>query len=74
MFQIRNHNLEDANKKRFRYMAITIDVSKARTREFDSKGEVCIFIYHGLPVRVSFHCFRNLTLNTKERFWRERDI
>ena len=39
--QIRNHNVEDSGKRRFRYMALTIKVNKARTREFDAKGDVC---------------------------------
>mmetsp|Transcript_19573 Transcript_19573/g.24712 ORF Transcript_19573/g.24712 Transcript_19573/m.24712 type:complete len:215 (-) Transcript_19573:33-677(-) len=44
---IRNHNLEDSNKRRFRFMAVTIDVTKARKREFDGSGKELDTQYQG---------------------------
>jgi hypothetical protein len=37
---IRNHNVEDSSRRHFRFMALTVNVTKARKREFDAKGEV----------------------------------
>merc|ERR1711953_677015 len=39
LVKIRNHNVEDSTKRHFRYMALTVAVTKARKREFDERGQ-----------------------------------
>jgi hypothetical protein len=37
---VRNHSIEDANRKRFRYVTLVVDVAFAKQRTFNARGEV----------------------------------
>jgi hypothetical protein len=60
---VRNHSIEDANRKRFRYVTLVVDVAFAKQRTFNARGEVD----HQLSLSLSPTPIATMDVTTQRR-------
>jgi hypothetical protein len=60
---VRNHSIEDANRKRFRYVTLVVDVAFAKQRTFNARGEVD----HQLSLSLSLSPIATMDVTTQRR-------